>query len=767
MKNTLILKNICSSIRASEMNKKVSFLVLSILLFNAFLGTANAAVVSPTSKTTISTGVVTSTSVTSLKKDLGFGSTGDDVKLLQSWLAQDKSIYPLGLVSGYFGQATLAAVKKYQIINKIVSVGDEVTTGFGRVGPKTRLILNVEFFNKNITIATATTTSTNTSTSSGQVASTTPVVPKPSTVTNLDAKNNGLFSAITNYFGNVFNNVTYSGSQQAPNYPAPPHGQEVVYSVSSGSGSPVNFTSVDINPLVVYPGDKQTIKVTLSSQAVSVTAVTTLDSKILTLNMVDDGTGSNTWIASWIVNDTSVTVYRTTFTATDSTGNTGTTNFFWSDPCSGFVDGVDSTLNTTDCQMGSDLSHPIADGIDGGNLTIPLGNSITLNAGATLVYNPGKSIIKHGTIHLTKGATIQKAYLFYPDPLNTGYTTSEVTKIVSTSATLTNYVRASTVLGIYCDGNTATPPGATRTRYGLSAVTCGNASVSEVQTCLATGYWDKSNYSSASPLTATSRTGYTTSSVACGSSCTTQTQYCQANNTWDGSGIGSCSAVAAQTWYLDADNDGYYPSSSQPIASCSSPGAGWTTTVKTQGDCNDSDASVYAGTTRTRYNSSSVSCGTACASEAQTCQTNSTWTGSYSGTSCTASTRSGYTVGSSACGTYSCNVQTQTCQTNGSFDGSGVTSCTVATRSGYTTNSSGCGIYACNTQTQTCQSSGSFDGSGVTSCTVASRTGYNPASSGCGIYACNTETQYCQSGGGYGGTGIGSCTVASRTGYTI
>ncbi|MBK7148651.1 MAG: hypothetical protein IPH78_07435 [Bacteroidetes bacterium] len=39
------------------------------------------------------------------------------------------------------------------------------------------------------------------------------------------------------------------------------------------------------------------------------------------------------------------------------------------------------------------------------------------------------------------------------------------------------------------------------------------------------------------------------------------------------------------TWYLDADNDGYYVGS--PVTQCSSPGAGYNTTATTVGDCND------------------------------------------------------------------------------------------------------------------------------------------------------------------------------------
>jgi hypothetical protein len=53
---------------------------------------------------------------------------------------------------------------------------------------------------------------------------------------------------------------------------------------------------------------------------------------------------------------------------------------------------------------------------------------------------------------------------------------------------------------------------------------------------------------------------------------------------------GSC--TFASTWYLDADADGYYVSST---SACSSPGATYTLTQGINGDCNDASASVNAG----------------------------------------------------------------------------------------------------------------------------------------------------------------------------
>ena len=68
-------------------------------------------------------------------KNLTRGSKGEDVKNLQKLLAQDKTIYPEGIVSGVFGPMTEKAVKKFQTKYSLPQVGT--------VGPATRSILNL------------------------------------------------------------------------------------------------------------------------------------------------------------------------------------------------------------------------------------------------------------------------------------------------------------------------------------------------------------------------------------------------------------------------------------------------------------------------------------------------------------------------------------------------------------------------------------------------------------------------------------------------
>ena len=67
-------------------------------------------------------------------KALSRGTTGDEVKQLQEFLKQFPDIYPQGLVTGYFGPLTEAAVRKFQEKQGIESIGV--------VGPKTLSKLN-------------------------------------------------------------------------------------------------------------------------------------------------------------------------------------------------------------------------------------------------------------------------------------------------------------------------------------------------------------------------------------------------------------------------------------------------------------------------------------------------------------------------------------------------------------------------------------------------------------------------------------------------
>ncbi len=88
-------------------------------------------------QTTLSGGEVTSTSATSsttlmtgnMIGFLRFGAKGNGVKILQIVLAADPSVYPEGVISGYFGTLTQNALKRYQKKYGLEQVG--------YIGPKT------------------------------------------------------------------------------------------------------------------------------------------------------------------------------------------------------------------------------------------------------------------------------------------------------------------------------------------------------------------------------------------------------------------------------------------------------------------------------------------------------------------------------------------------------------------------------------------------------------------------------------------------------
>ena len=69
-----------------------------------------------------------------LMRQLQYGMTGEDVKLLQEILATDPDVYPEGLITGYYGNLTRNAVKRFQ---KIAGLDQA-----GQVGPKTTAKIN-------------------------------------------------------------------------------------------------------------------------------------------------------------------------------------------------------------------------------------------------------------------------------------------------------------------------------------------------------------------------------------------------------------------------------------------------------------------------------------------------------------------------------------------------------------------------------------------------------------------------------------------------
>lgn len=100
-----------------------------------------AAEVKPATTTTVSSASSTPPSWQhyNFTRSLHRGSQNADVMALQSYLALDPSLYPSGLVTGYFGAATEQAVELFQMKYQIATPG---SSGYGLIGPLTRTTLN-------------------------------------------------------------------------------------------------------------------------------------------------------------------------------------------------------------------------------------------------------------------------------------------------------------------------------------------------------------------------------------------------------------------------------------------------------------------------------------------------------------------------------------------------------------------------------------------------------------------------------------------------
>lgn len=70
------------------------------------------------------------TLIAELTRNLALGSSGEDVKTLQEFLASQPDLYPEGKITGYFGRLTLGAVKRFQKKQGLDQAGS--------VGPLTR-----------------------------------------------------------------------------------------------------------------------------------------------------------------------------------------------------------------------------------------------------------------------------------------------------------------------------------------------------------------------------------------------------------------------------------------------------------------------------------------------------------------------------------------------------------------------------------------------------------------------------------------------------
>jgi peptidoglycan hydrolase-like protein with peptidoglycan-binding domain len=135
-----VMPFVASADRQSEILKEITEIFEQIKLLQAQL---DALATNPTTPTYTTPPSTTAPPYSDgfcpvISRNLGIGSEGADVTELQRYLAQDGSVYPEGIVSGYFGTLSQVAVQRWQVKYGIVSSGTPNTTGYGVVGPKTR-----------------------------------------------------------------------------------------------------------------------------------------------------------------------------------------------------------------------------------------------------------------------------------------------------------------------------------------------------------------------------------------------------------------------------------------------------------------------------------------------------------------------------------------------------------------------------------------------------------------------------------------------------
>lgn len=173
-----------------------------------------------------------------LTRSLFRGSSGNDVRQLQEFLAKDKEVYPDGLITGYFGPLTEAAVKRWQekhdieavgvigprTIAKFQEIGRRVVQGLidqgaGASGATPPGLLTAPGIQNKIGVSTTTTAGVATSTPFGASSTsptTTSTLITTSTPTNPSATSSGAYSASAGYSAPIFSSTQTSSTTTTP-----------------------------------------------------------------------------------------------------------------------------------------------------------------------------------------------------------------------------------------------------------------------------------------------------------------------------------------------------------------------------------------------------------------------------------------------------------------------------------------------------------------------------------------------------------------------
>lgn len=223
-------------------------------------------------------------------------------------------------------------------------------------------------------------------------------------------------------------------------------GKYETISISGSEGVWPQFKSAVVDPLDVRLGANQTFTAVVYSPygIASVATTTQLDNETLNLALekISGDSGGETWSATWIVYDTHIEVYRTTFIATDNMGNQDSMTLTWTDACTNqFVHGQSVSTISTDCTIttlsGADNSKIV---IDGATLTLSTGGTVVFVGGA---YGFGKPV--NGGHIVLAGGKGKKGYLYYDDDDGDGYGDNTSAYTFNALSSMSGKLRASTV----------------------------------------------------------------------------------------------------------------------------------------------------------------------------------------------------------------------------------------------------------------------------------------------------------------------------------
>lgn len=319
---------------------------------------------------------------------------------------------------------------------------------------------------------------------------------------------------------------------------------------------------------------------------------------------------------SWVVKDTHDTYYRTKFIVKDISEKVNSVTLAWSDACG--ISNSGDWVSSANCVIGS------VDGVDNGNATVSVGNTLTLNS--TFAFNPGKGVIVNGTLALGAGGQLKKTYLWQVDSDSDNYAPNS-TEYAQDTAPAGGRRRYLLVTAQYdcSDTSSSIYPGVTTSSGSCSCGSYANTCSTSVGGSQSYTYCSSSgSYASGSSGCSCSRS---TDGISCGSD---SYGTCNRSSTCSGSGTQSKTTYACSGGSC-ANSSTTVSCSLTPTSAGTSCGTG-TTTYGGWGSCSGSGSCPTSGTQSRTNTVTSYACNgsggcvtsTSYPTESQACSINST-----------------------------------------------------------------------------------------------------------------------------------------------